>query len=78
MKKIYICPETEVIEAEAEGVVCASIKRYGVVDGENDGENYDENPNGPGGLPSEVVEVGGNDGPPSTAKEFDLWGDFDW
>lgn len=75
MKKIYICPETEVIEAEAEGVVCASIKRYGVVDGENNGEYYGEYPND-GGLPSEVKEVDGDDGPPSTAKEFDLWGDW--
>ena len=28
MKKIYICPETEVIEAEAGGVVCASNKAW--------------------------------------------------
>ena len=78
MKRLYISPVTEVLAAEAEGMVCASVKRYGVVDGENDGENYDERPNANGGLPSEVVEVGGDDGPPSTAKEFDLWGDFDW
>lgn len=76
MKKIYICPETEVIEAEAERVVCASIKSYGVVDGDKDGNNYDENPNYNSG-PSEVIVIDGDDeGAPSTAKEFDLWGDW--
>lgn len=77
MKRLYISPVTEVLAAEAEGMVCASVKRYGVVDGDNDGDFYGEQPND-GGLPSGVIEVDGDDGPPSTAKEFDLWGDFEW
>ena len=71
MKRLYISPVTEVLAAEAEGMVCASVKRYGVVDGDNDGDFYGEQPND-GGLPLGGIEVDGDDGPPSTAKEFDL------
>lgn len=78
MKKIYVCPVTDIIGAEAEGMICASIIRKGVIDGNNDGNFYTENPNTDAGLPSNVTEVGGDEGPESTAKELDLWGDFDW
>jgi hypothetical protein len=71
MKKIYICPETEVVEAEAEGVVCASINGVVGVNGPYNGEH----PNGGEDLPG-FGGYTGEDSPPSTAKEFDLWGDW--
>ena len=69
MKKIYIRPALEIYGAELGQMVCASIE--GVV---GQGGNFeDENPNN-NGEPGFGGYV--EDGPPSTAKEFDLWGDW--
>lgn len=69
MKKIYIRPALEIFGAELNQMVCASID--GVV---GQGGNYElEHPNN-NGEPGFGGYV--EDGPPSTAKEFDLWGDW--
>ena len=71
MKKLYVRPALEIYGTELGQMVCASID--GVV---GQGGNFeDENPNN-NGQPGFGGYV--EDGPPSTAKEFDLWGDLDW
>ena len=56
MKKIYMCPVTDIIGAEAEGMICASIIRKGVIDGNNDGISIQKNPNTDAGLHRYVTE----------------------
>ena len=74
MKKIYICPETEVVEAEAEGVVCASNRVFGYTSDPNSPFNV-EKPQ-PTGDDTPVTVLTEDGGPGSSAKEFDLWGDW--
>lgn len=78
MKKIYVSPMTECYSAEMGQMVCASVTVNGIV-GVNGSYNA-EQPNGGEDMPGFGGYVGGgeDDGPASTAKELDLWGDFDW
>lgn len=75
MKKIYMSPETVLYSAEMEQMVCAVSNVNGIV-GANGSYNA-EQPNGGEDMPGFGGYVGA-DGPESTAKELDLWGDFDW
>jgi hypothetical protein len=78
MKKIYVAPALEVFNTESEQMICASNDPNGVVGGNGTAQFDDENPNSQGGQPGFGGYVAGNDAPPSTAKELDLWGDFEW
>lgn len=75
MKKIYMSPETVLYSAEMEQMVCAVSNVNGIV-GVNGSYNA-EDPNGGEDMPGFGGYVGAG-GPESTAKELDLWGDFDW
>ena len=78
MKKIYVSPMTECYSAEMGQMVCASVTVNGIV-GVNGSYNA-EQPNGGEDMPGFGGYVGGgeDDGPESTAKELDLWGDIEW
>lgn len=73
MKKIYVRPVSEIYAAELGQMVCASQRSFGyTADSESAFNEEDPQPNG---TDTEVIEVWG-DGPASTSKEFDLWGDW--
>lgn len=77
MKKIYVAPALELVKTEVEQGFCGE-------------SHHSNNPNGitgPGGLYGGDPPNGGQDqpgfggyvgpdGPGSSAKEFDLWGDW--
>ncbi len=73
MKRVYISPVTERYSSETGQMICASINGIVGANGPYNGEN----PNGGEDMPG-FGGYTGEDGPPSTAKEFDLWGDLDW
>ena len=75
MKKIYVRPVLETYSAEMGQMVCASYGVKGVVG--QDGDFETEKPNGEDGMPGFGGYIDGEEeGPASTAKAFDLWGDF--
>ena len=82
MKKIYVRPVSEIYDAEMGEVICGAsqILQNGNVGGQdgqgpNDFDDSDPNnkKNGGPGL-GEVITT--TDGPGSSAKEFNLWGDW--
>jgi hypothetical protein len=74
MKKIYVRPVLETYSAEMGQMVCASYTVKGVVG--QDGDYEGEKPN-KDGMPDFGGYIDDDDeGPASTAKVFDLWGDW--
>ena len=76
MKNKYVSPVSEIFSAEMNQVICASVSLNGVVG--QDGNFADEKPNN-NGMPDFGGYIDGDDeGPASSSKELDLWGDFEW
>lgn len=78
MKRVYVKPALELVNTEAEKGFCGASQNYdpnGLVG--PGGEYNGDPPNGGEDIPG-FGGYTGDDGPGSTAKEFDLWGDFDW
>ncbi|MBR5038049.1 MAG: hypothetical protein IKX65_04935 [Prevotella sp.] len=76
MKKIYVSPVSEIYSAEMGEMICASKNDPNGVVG-SDGPFGTEYPNGGNGDPNFNGYIDDpNAGPPSTAKEYDLWGDW--
>lgn len=82
MKKIYVRPVSEIYDAEMGEVICGAsqLLQNGNVGGQGGQGPNDYDKNGPnneltGGSDfGEVINT--SNGPGSSAKEFDLWGDW--
>ena len=74
MKKIYIRPVSENYTTELGQMICASAKGYGYTSDPESSYNM-EDPQ-LSGTETPVIEIDGPGGPGSSAKEFDLWGDW--
>ena len=78
MKKIYVRPVSEIYDAETVEVICGASKytSNGNVGSGGTDEHDIEDPNGPQGGPGFGEVINTPNGPGSSAKEFDLWGDW--
>jgi hypothetical protein len=74
MKKIYVRPVSEFYEAEMGEMICASNRVFGYTSDPNSPFNV-EKPQ-PTGDDTPVTILTEDGGPGSSAKEFDLWGDW--
>lgn len=74
MKKLYIRPVSEKFNTELGQMICASTKGFGYTS-DPEGLYNTEDPQ-PTGTDTPVTELYEDDGPASTAKEFNLWGDW--
>lgn len=74
MKKIYVRPVSEMYDAEIGEMICASNKVYGYTSDPQGLYNL-EDPQ-PTGEDTPVTVLYEDGGPGSTAKEFNLWGDW--
>lgn len=79
MKKVYVAPALVLVATEVEQGFCGASHHNNDPNGlVGPGGDYGgEYPNGGQDEPGFGGYVD-DDGPGSTAKEFNLWGDFDW
>ena len=79
MKKVYVAPALELVKTVAEQGFCGASYQNNDPNGlvGPGGEYNGENPNGAPDEPGFGGYVD-DDGPGTTAKEFNLWGDYDW